>query len=280
MRPVLVGAGLALAGCRFAPGPFDLDDPRATRCTSSEDHVACDFVTAPFHMGLARREVHLQHPTGTAPDGGWPAVVLFQGSLVSAVHFWEGDADDAFGGLHQARLVRDLLDAGYAVITPEARLDGASFWQTNVYPTSIFWKGCEDDDLVHGLLDAIDAGDLGPIDPDALFAGGISSGGYMTSRLAKAWPGRFRALAIQSASWATCAGPVCVLPAKLPEDHPPTLFLHGGDDLVVPVGTMEPYAERLAADGVDVEVEIDPDAGHAWLESAPERVVGWFDGQR
>ncbi|MFN7146273.1 MAG: hypothetical protein ACK4YP_21045, partial [Myxococcota bacterium] len=211
LRRAAVTAALALAGCRFAPGPFDLDDPDATRCTSSDDHVTCDFVTVPFHLALAKREVHLQHPTGTPPEAGWPTVVLFQGSLVSAVHFWEGDADDAFGGLHQAELVRDLLDAGYAVITPEARLDGASFWQTNVYPTSLFWKGCEDDKLVKGLLAAIDAGELGPIDPDALFAGGISSGGYMTSRLAKAYPGRFRALAIQSASWATCAGPVCVL---------------------------------------------------------------------
>lgn len=98
----------------------------------------------------------------------------------------------------------------------------------------------------------------------------------MTSRMAVAYPGRFRALAIQSASYATCAGPLCVVP-ELPEDHPPVLFLHGGADAIVPIGTMDTYADALEEDGIPTERVVEDTAGHAWLEVAPEEVVGWFE---
>jgi len=39
---------------------------------------------------------------------------------------------------------------------------------------------------------------------------------------------------------------------------------------------MEPYAEKLDAQGTEVAIEIDPDAGHEWLESAPTIVTDWF----
>jgi predicted esterase len=271
---------LALGGCRFAPGKVELDDTAAERCQTSDDEVACDFVTVVFNLVLAFRDVHLQHPSGEPPPEGWPAVILFQGAFFSAQGSWKAGTGDPFGGFHQAELIRDLLDAGYAVITPEARYGGASGWQTNLWPDTLNWRGTEDHKLMMGILAAIDRGDLGPIDADSLFAAGISSGGYMTSRCAKAYPGRFRALAIQSASWATCNGPACVLPLTLPADHPPTLFLHGALDPLVPVGTMERYADALEDDGVVVERVVDDGIGHAWLPDAPQTVVAWFDRWR
>lgn len=266
---------LLLGGCTFGIGAQAVDVDPAPRCDVDDAHVSCEHATLTFRAGLAAREVHLQHPAGEPPAAGWPAAILFQGSFDTR-GVWEGEEGDVFGGFHQARVTAALLDAGFAVIAPEARYDGASFWDTNIVPWSFAWGASADHRLMLGILAALDAGDLGPVDPDRLYAAGISSGGYMTSRMAVAYPGRFRALAIQSAAYATCAGPLCAVPA-LPDDHPPVLFLHGAADPIVPIRTMDAYADALDEDGVPIERVEDAAAGHEWLVVAPEEVVGWFE---
>jgi dienelactone hydrolase len=270
---------LALVGCAFRPDlrAGDAVEVPPVPCEVTDTEVACEHATVVFHAGFAARDVHVQHPVGDRPVAGWPTVIMYQGSFDTR-GVWTGADGDTFGGFHQARVAAALLDAGFAVLAPETRLGGFSYWDTNVLPWSFAWTLSADHRLVKGILRAIDDGQLGPLDPDRLFATGISSGGYMTSRMAVAYPGRFRALAIASGSYATCAGPACIVPA-LPADHPPTLFLHGEADAVVPIGTMTTYADALEADGVEVERVTDPDAGHAWIEAAPEAVVGWFSGR-
>lgn len=280
---LVLGLGCGLAGCAFDGESLDfVIDPNAdARCAVTESDVACDHVSVTFAtgaLGLSARDVHFMHPLGEAPSSGWPAVLLFQGSFHSGEGFFEGHEGDGFGGLHQARLVAELLDAGYVVIAPEARYDGAGFWDTNVVPYDFAWDASEDHQLMLELFDAIDRGTLGPIDAARLYATGISSGGYMTSRMAVSYPGRFRALAIQSASYATCGGALCPVPG-LPEDHPPTLFLHGGADLVVPLFTAQAYADALDTQGCRTRVVVDDAAGHEWLSVAPEEIVAFFDAQ-
>jgi predicted esterase len=90
------------------------------------------------------------------------------------------------------------------------------------------------------------------------------------------YPGTFRALAIQSGSYATCLGPFCEIPSELPSDHPPTLFLHGDADGTVPVDTAIAYRDALEAQGIETESIIDMGIGHAWLERAPEAITQWF----
>lgn len=265
---------LLVAACAFAPK--DAAHPDGASCEGDEAHLACAHETVVFGAAASRREVHVQVPLGEPPEQGWPVAVLFQGSLYSGETFWEADRDDPFGGWWQVVLVRDLLDAGFAVLTPEAQGGGRTWWDTNVLPWSWAWERSEDHRLMLALLDAVADGTLGPLDADRLYAAGISSGGYMTSRMAEAYPGRFHALAIQSASWATCSGALCVLPGELPAAHPPTLFLHGERDTVVPIGTMRRYADALDEDGVEVREVTDADEGHAWLEAAPGEIVGWF----
>jgi len=223
---------------------------------------------------LTRRAVYYQLPVGEPPAAGWPVAVLFQGSFFPIDTFWEARPDDPFGAWNQVGTVAALLDAGFVVLTPEAF--GGSFWNTNIAPWSFAWESSPDHQLMLSLLAAIDGDELGAVDQDRLYASGLSSGGYMTSRMALSYPGRFRALAIHSASWATCAGPLCVLPATLPSDHPPTLFLHGELDTTVPIETMEIYAARLGSSGHETRVVRDPDVEHAWLPVAPVEIVDWF----
>ncbi len=254
------------------------DPPTAgptTPCTDDGTTITCAHHTSRFQDGGVSRRVRWQLPAGEPPDAGWPVAVVFQGTGHGTIHSFEARVDDAWGGWWQAQLTAELLDDGFAVVAPATRLD-ATWWDTNVMPWSFTWESSRDHTLMLGLLAGIEAGELGPLDPDALYATGISSGGYMTSRMALSYSGRFRALAIQSASWATCGGVICSVPEP-PVDHPPTLFLHGEQDEVVPVDTMYGYAEALEAQGVATELILDPEAHHGWLEEAPAAIRGWFE---
>ncbi len=156
------------------------------------------------------------------------------------------------------------------MVQPEAQ--GGVAWDTNAGN----YDGSADATFIPQLLAGIAQGTFGPIDVTHLYATGISSGGYMTSRMAVSYPGQFRALAIESGSYATCLGPICNIPTTLPADHPPTLFLHGGTDDIVPIATAQTYYEELMTQGFDTRFVEDPDAGHQWLSTAPQEVVQWF----
>ena len=249
-------------------------DPLASRCTQTPDAITCEKQT--IKLGPDPRDVHFQVPLGEPPPAGWPAVLMFQGSLFSAEITWSGAIALPFGAYYQTLVVKTLLDHGYAVITPETKLDGGTFWDTNVPPYANAWETSDDHALMLALFAAIADETFGPIDPGRLFATGISSGGYMTSRMAVSYPGKFRTLAIAAGSYATCSGPLCDVPVQ-PPDHPPTLFVHGEQDLTVPLVTAVAYRDALATAGVDTKLVTDPDEGHAWIPAAPLEILQWFD---
>jgi poly(3-hydroxybutyrate) depolymerase len=225
----------------------------------------------PIITSLLGRDVYWQTPSSPAPAAGYPAVIVYQGSFFPPSATWgEVPTSTLFGGFQQARMQALLLEKGFTVIAPSAQ--GVA-WQTN---TGVAWDSSSDKTFIDGLLDGMRTGTFGPIDATHLYATGISSGGYMTSRMAVSYPGVFRGLAIQSGSYATCAGVACVLPSVLPAQHPPTRFLHGRADLTVPLYTAEVYEQALVAQGFEADMVIDDAAGHEWLTVSPERILEWF----
>lgn len=248
----------------------------ASRCQESPEIITCPKETVGLQLSpLVTRQVHFQVPLGAPPPSGWPVAFMFQGSLFTGRLNWLGHVDGPFGMYFQVLTLKRLLDAGYAVITPEAHLEGATFWDTNLPLYAWNWEASPDHEFMLAIFAELEQGAFGPIDPTRMYATGISSGGYMTSRMAVSYPGRFTALAIQSASYATCSGPLCAIP-PLDPGHEPTLFLHGEQDAVVPIDTMFDYAAALAAVGVEREIVVDPVAGHAWIPGAPDAVLQWF----
>lgn len=251
----------------------------ASRCAVTATTLTCDHQSTTLFTGftgLLPREVHWQVPLGEPPPEGWPVVLAFQGSIFTAELFWVVLNVDAFGMWNQGMLTKTLLDEGFAVITPEAHLGGFTAWDTNIPPMSLFWELAEDHQFMLDIFEGIEGGTFGPLDPDRLYATGISSGGYMTSRMDEAYRDRFSALAIHSASWATCVGPVCSVPNDLDAGHLPTMFLHGADDLIVPVSTMLAYRDALDALGVETETLIAEGVEHAWIDEAPVAITEWF----
>lgn len=233
------------------------------------DRILCPSKSLEIKGPFVTRDVKYSLPKGKVPHGGWPAVVIYQGSFFP-VEFSRNNLAP-FGGYNEIRLIQALLNHGFAVLAPPAV--SGSYWMTNL--VGVDYDKSEDFYFIEEMLAQVNQGRFGKINMDRLYATGISSGGYHTSRMAVSFPGVFRALAVESASYATCGGPLCVLP-KLAKDHPPTLFLHGENDHVVPVSTMLPYYEQLKKSGVDTQAVIDANASHQWLDEAPEHITNWF----
>ena len=253
-----------------AAAPDDAAVP--SRCKVTDKSVSCTHVVTRLVAGPAARDVYWQTPATPPPAGGYPVVVLYQGSFFGPSITWgELTPSTAFGGFHQGRLQAMLLDSGFTVIAPEAAAGVA--WQTNAV---VPYELSTDKAVIDELLAAIEKGEFGPANLTRLYATGISSGGYMSSRMAVSHPGKFRALAIQSASYATCLGAVCNVPSSLPADHPPTLFLHGALDTTVPLFTAERYYDTLVASGFVTNKIVDDAAGHEWLAVSPVRITEWF----
>ncbi len=235
------------------------------------EKLSCPYKTQKIESMIGEREVAFSVPKGWAPWNGWPVAIIFQGSFFK-VEFERLKALP-FGAYNEIRLIQKLLDNGFAVIAPRAFTSLA--WQTNLI--GLDYERSGDKLFINNLLDAIERGEFGNLNAEKLFAVGISSGGYMTDRMAKSHGERsWKALAIASASHATCGGPLCLLPKSINKEHPPTLFLHGAKDIVVPMKTMTKYYDFLDSEGIIVKQVIDPEATHQWLDSAPQEVVRWF----
>jgi hypothetical protein len=95
--------------------------------------------------------------------------------------------------------------------------------------------------------------------------------------MAVSFPGQFKALVVHSGSYADCLGPLCSVPQTLPADHPPTYFVHGFVDLVVPWWTMDMYYDRLLYQGIPTGRYTELTGAHEWLDAAPGKVLAWFN---
>lgn len=251
----------------------------ASRCVEKNylllpDTLSCSYRSIRIaSSAITDREVIWELPLGTPPAGGWPVALIYQGSIFP-VEF-SRNSSAPFGGFYELKTVKALLDAGYAVIAPRAPAELA--WLTNSAGPLTNYEITTDWTFLNNVFAAIDQGLFGPLNGNRKYATGISSGGYNTSRMAASWPGEFKALVVHSGSWATCLGPECILPLRLPADHPPTKFIHGFVDLIVPWWSMDLYYDRLMYEGVETERLTISTGGHEWFPQSAPAVVDWFN---
>ncbi|WP_439653239.1 extracellular medium-chain-length polyhydroxyalkanoate depolymerase [Pseudomaricurvus albidus] len=238
--------------------------------------ITCSYRSLTLPSGaLTSREVKYELPLGQPPAGGWPVAIVYQGSLFP-VEF-SRTTSAPFGGFYELKTIKKLLDNGYAVLAPRAPAELA--WLTNAATvvSDNLYHTTTDYTFLTNVLQAIKDGTFGPLNPDRQYATGISSGGYNSSRMAVSFPGEFKALVIHSGSYAECLGPVCVVPLQLPDDHPPTYFIHGLVDTIVPWSTMDSYYDRLRWEGVTSDRHTNTLGGHEWFPESANLVLNWFE---
>ncbi len=252
----------------------------ASRCSETSKKwyrpgtINCSYQTLSLpSSSITSRDIKFQIPLGSPPAGGWPVALIYQGTLFP-VEFNQ-DTRAPFGGFYETKVIKTLLDNGYAVLAPRAPAELA--WLTNSAGPLTNYNITTDYTFLNNVLDAIEDGIFGPLNDNRKYATGISSGGYNTSRMAVSFPGEFKGLVVASASYATCAGPVCAVPYNLPSDHPPTYFIHGFLDAIVPWWTMDIYYDRLLSKGIETGRHTNSWAGHEWLPESPELVLNWFN---
>ncbi|MCA9704299.1 MAG: hypothetical protein KDK70_00420 [Myxococcales bacterium] len=265
-----------------APG----DDDRAagsSPCTTGWTSIDCHAQALTLDVDGLDRDVLWQVPAGSPPPGGWPVVLAFHGTNdpPGKMFYWSyySAIDQAFGGYYQLKTVQGLLEAGFAVIAPRGRtMVGGIYWDTNIAPYASSWESGPDAAFVDRILAEAEAGTFGSLDTTRWYATGLSSGAYMSSRMAIAYPDKVRAVALQSGSYATCLSslPCLVSAADLPADHPPTLLMAGYWDGIVPLYTIESYEEALDDNGTEATLEVVGYASHQWTSYSPGWVLEWF----
>jgi len=238
------------------------------------------------------RAVRWQVPEGTPPAGGWPVAFYYAGTqLTDTSHAFARNVGDSYGRVYEPQIIHELLDdpfgsgRKYAVFVPDPPAGGGfvQFWNTNA--VNPYTASC-DYDFFNDFFGEIKGGSYGPasrFNMNRRYAYGISSGGYNTSRMAvtfnsgSANGNAWKALGILSASYATCVGPICSVPA-LPSNHPPTKFWSGQNDLFVPISTVSLYYTKLLQSGLTAQ-ELQHPFGHEFTVDSvgASGVKSWFD---
>lgn len=288
-------AALMLGGLAAA------SNAHADRChANAQGRYTCTYqeIKHPFpsNTGTActgpvkTRSVRWQVPEGTPPEGGWPVVFYYNGTVLfnSPATRPFTSTSKAFGAHFAEEGLHEFLDdpkrtgKKYAVVAPEAPGNNViQLWDTS--GSSGEYTAKSDYCFLPSLFDGVASGVYGAasqFNMNKRFAVGISSGGYNTSRMAVTFNehSEWSALVIVSGSYATCFGPFCKLPSTLPAHHPPTKFYHGTKDFIVPIATMRPYFERLKSAGVLVE-KVEHDGFHEFTKEGLGEggIKEWFD---
>lgn len=235
----------------------------------------------------------LLRPDG-AGDGPLPTIVLVHGGPTA---LWGYD----FMGTRSMGWGQMLAAHGYAIFLPNPR--GSMGWGRAFAEANIGDMGGGD---LHDVLSGVDwLVAHGIADPNRLGIGGWSYGGYITA-WAVTQTGRFKA-AVAGASitnWISFHGCSTIqdFDTTFYRDDPfgwdgrygqfspmahvrhvstPTLFLHGEQDPICPVGQAHEMWRALRECGVETQLVVYPREGHGPIErehsrDVLERAVGWF----
>src|SRR5438552_1985060 len=98
----IVAAGLALSGVLAGCAPSAV--PASSVCSTNGVVLTCPYRTTTLHAAGEARDVLWQVPKGTAPAGGWPTVIVFQGSVATPVLTWTASPIEPFGAYYQTQV--------------------------------------------------------------------------------------------------------------------------------------------------------------------------------
>ena len=196
-------------------------------------------------------DYYLYLPDGYEARGDWPLVVFLHGG-------GESGSELSLVTKHgPPKMIEAGRDFGFVLLAPQ-----------NPHRDRMW-----DDEAVLSLIDAA-VRDL-DVDPDRVIVTGLSRGGMATWRLGMQHPGRFAGLVPIAGG----ALPVYAFRLK----GVPVWAFYGADDEAVLLDDARRVADRLAAEGGDIEITVYPEAGHAetWERAyADPRLYEWIEARR
>ena len=231
----------------------------------------------PQETWLDGRRVLWQQPATPAPSGGYPVIFVLHGTVQRADAWFSGS--DPWSTA-QATFTTAALERGLLVVAPESRRP--LFWGPRAWDafaatvdTSIDLPFFQD---IFIWLETL------PVNLSTTYCIGFSSGAFMTSRLARAFPARFTAVAIHSGADATATrltwlGPIldCTKPLHFPPGYPPTMVIHGRYDDVVPALCGINLYGELQRHGIPSQLVL-AENGHVWQTAHNQGILTWLTG--
>lgn len=241
---------------RFAAWETDEGSPRTKRIHT--------------RRGSVELAMHVQRPAGNPPPDGWPAVVFFHGGG------WRGGSPDQFFPYMAA-----LAEQGIVGLSAQYRLESE-------HGTGPF--ECVEDGRSAMRWVRARAHELG-IDPRRIAAGGGSAGGHVAAAIAAVRGGRgeIEELADDSPAALLLFNPVIdngpggyghgrlgdrwmdLSPMHADgQIFPPTLFLLGTEDSLIPVETGRSFTALIEDAGGECELVLYEGAGHGFFNPGRE----------
>lgn len=73
--------------------------PPSSVCSVNGILLQCPYNTVTLNAQGIQRKVHWQVPQGMPPEGGWPVVIMFQGTAATAPLFWVATPENLLGDI-------------------------------------------------------------------------------------------------------------------------------------------------------------------------------------
>jgi len=225
--------------------------------------------------------------------------------VIIVLHGGGQSADAWFSSNEQSQFVTDALADGYAIIAPNSGspIYSSCTIQTKQWYYEKDWATLDDYDFFNEIFSWINSNQ--DLNSNRVYATGISSGGFMSSRLARSFgTSKLKAIAVHSSGDAdsithgdqsdlklctfgtggtipdACGPTFNNIDSPINTNHPPTLIIHGTYDGMVPVASGEHYYDELNSAGIQVTKFIKTTGGitacHSWFSESSQKILDWF----
>ncbi|MFH1838132.1 MAG: alpha/beta fold hydrolase [Candidatus Kuenenbacteria bacterium] len=243
------------------------------------------------------RKAYCQVPT---TGSNFPLIIVLHGGGQNALDWFENNNSKG-----QVEFVKKALSKGYAVIAPDSETPNYSNCTKNTkqWYYEKDWQNSSDYTFFNEIIPWINNQNI--FNSNRVYATGISSGGFMSSRLARFFgTPKIKAIAVRSAgdadsithkdrsdmklcsygnnTFPKSCGPIFNdVNLLINTNHSPTLIIHGSKDGTVPIESANHYYDELISAKIAITKKVKLFGCHtwfnAWLNDYDQEILNWFD---
>ncbi|MFH1837900.1 MAG: alpha/beta fold hydrolase, partial [Candidatus Kuenenbacteria bacterium] len=240
------------------------------------------------------RKAYCQIPT---TGSNFPIIIVLHGGGQDAKDWFVNNNSPG-----QVEFVKKALIKGYAVIAPDSETPNYSnctIKDTKQWYYEKDWQNSSDYTFFNQIIPWINNQNI--FNSNRVYATGISSGGFMSSRLARFFgTPKIKAIAVRSAGDAdsithedrsnmklcsdgnnpfpASCGPIFNdVNSSINTNHSPTLIIHGSKDGTVPIESANHYYDELTSANIATTKKVKPLGCHTWFDDYDQEILDWFN---